>query len=278
MSYVESPVETFKKFTLTPGWQNASHEELAHDFFSISNETNLGWDQYVYEERNGRLFDPVRKRTVAGTANGDVVEEDTVRQLEEWFLTHDAGVAVWISPRSKIRFYPEEKLALHRIAYKMDGQKVLLCTSHQFKAHFKNPEEIRRFVFTEDDKEESVFEIIDWLKKVSEKKVETEAKNPDKRKAEAEFYAHQYISGASIDQIIYHMTQTGFLGQNPVGCGGSTLSTSSLSYTETLIRSIGNEDQYGSLEFSCPKCGATNIRPFGRLISNCKHCGGDVRC
>ncbi len=65
------------------------------------------------------------------------------------------------------------------------------------------------------------------------------------------------------------------------GCGGSNISTTtrSLSYkTSTITPGFDHEDRYGSLSFTCPKCGATNTRPFGQLISNCSHCGGDVRC
>ncbi|HCB23094.1 hypothetical protein A3H81_04340 [Candidatus Daviesbacteria bacterium RIFCSPLOWO2_02_FULL_38_18] len=41
---------------------------------------------------------------------------------------------------------------------------------------------------------------------------------------------------------------------------------------------FAGKDKYGSLEFECPKCGATNRRPRGQLIPNCQHCGKDVRC
>lgn len=64
------------------------------------------------------------------------------------------------------------------------------------------------------------------------------------------------------------------------GCGSSNLTTSSdsFSYTETVTPTPGFEDQYGPLSFTCPKCGATNTRSFGHLISICQHCGADVRC
>ncbi len=37
-------------------------------------------------------------------------------------------------------------------------------------------------------------------------------------------------------------------------------------------------DQYGSLEFPCGKCKATNRRPYGQLIPNCQHCGASTSC
>lgn len=50
---------------------------------------------------------------------------------------------------------------------------------------------------------------------------------------------------------------------------------------ESTIGSIlgfSGEDQYGSLEFECPKCNRTNRRPKGELIPNCQHCNADVIC
>lgn len=68
--------------------------------------------------------------------------------------------------------------------------------------------------------------------------------------------------------------------QSRAGCptGGSsvarTLGGSSLGAGVLTLES----DQYGSLEFECPKCNKTNRRPKGQLIPNCQHCGKDVRC
>jgi len=279
MSYVESPAETVRKFAQTSGWKNASEKVIANDLFSINNESNLFLNPSFYEERDGRLFDPVRERLVAGTGNGDEIEEGIIKQLEDWFLSRDSGIAVWISPRGNgIRPYPEEQITIYRIAYKINRQKVLLFTSHQFKADFRNPEQIRRFIFPEEDKEEAILKIFNWLKDISQKGVETGLHGVEERRKQAEYYAYQYKSGMSINEIIYHMTQTEFLGKNPIGCGGGTSTMSTFSYTETLTPSFGYKDQYGSLQFSCPKCGATNTRPLGRLIGNCQHCGGDVRC
>lgn len=279
MSYAESPVETVKKFAKTTEWQRASVEVITSDFFCISNKTNLEWDPYYYEEKEGKMFDPVRQKFVKDSAGNDQVEKSVNDQLEKWFLSHESGLAVWISPRGGNWQYPEEKIAIHRIAYKINGQKVLLCSSHQFNTRFKNPEEIRRFIFTEDDKEESVFEIIKMLQKISQKKVGIGARKDLKESwALAQNYAREYISGTPIETIIYHMTQTEFLGQNPIGCAGTSTLTSVLNPTETITLAFGYQDEYGSLQFACPKCGAINTRPFGHLISNCQLCGGDVRC
>lgn len=68
--------------------------------------------------------------------------------------------------------------------------------------------------------------------------------------------------------------------QSRAGCptGGSsvarTLGGVSLGSGTLTLES----DNYGSLEFYCPKCKAINRRPKGQMIPNCQYCGKDVRC
>jgi hypothetical protein len=38
------------------------------------------------------------------------------------------------------------------------------------------------------------------------------------------------------------------------------------------------EDQFGSLQFNCPKCKRTNMRTRGKLLPRCQHCKADVTC
>lgn len=58
--------------------------------------------------------------------------------------------------------------------------------------------------------------------------------------------------------------------------GGSGLDTFSGGGSEAEQKH-DDEDQYGSLTFSCPK-GHVNRRPCGKLIENCQRCGISVRC
>jgi hypothetical protein len=289
MSYAESPTETLIKFDTNPAWRTSPIKVLTADFLSINCESNLFLNPAYYEEKNGRLWDPVRETTVAGSAiKADETEENVIGQIEKWFLSHESGLAVHISPRKKTTpkhpGYPEEQITIYRISYKLTvdsgltRQKVLFYTSHQFKANFRNPEEIRKFIFTEDDYEESIFEIMNWLKNISQKPVQTEIHDLEKRRRQAEYYAYQYRSGVPIERIIYEMDQTKFLGKNPIGCGAPNIISRNLSFTITSTIKFGFEDQYGCLEFTCPKCGAINTRPVGRLLSNCQHCGASVRC
>lgn len=230
MSYVETPAQTLVKFDQNLKWRGESIKTLTHDFFSIGNETNLLWNPFYYEERDGKLFDPVREKNIEGTANGDIVEEGINKQLENWFLTHESGIGVWISPRGgQLRPYPEEQITIYRIAYKWSGRKILLLSSCNFKSEFKNPEELRRFIFTEDDKEESVLEIIGWLKQISKKEIK-ENLNPrdvEIRMSFAEHYAYQYKNGTPMYELVEQMKNDRFLGENPIGCGSLSATNSS---------------------------------------------------
>lgn len=85
--------------------------------------------------------------------------------------------------------------------------------------------------------------------------------------------------GAYIETL---MKYAGF-GMDPekFGCGSSNITAISSkipNYYENVSTVFDYKDQYGSLRFCCPKCGATNTRPIGELISNCQYCGGSVAC
>ncbi|MFZ5933197.1 MAG: hypothetical protein ACOYT7_03945 [Patescibacteria group bacterium] len=280
MSRVESPAETLIRFTQTPGWLDEPLEVLASDLLTPHHESNLEWDFRYYEERDGVLWDPVRKRPIVGTDGGDPAQKEVNRELQDWFLRHDSGIAVRISPRGSQWRYPEEQLAIHRIAYKWPtGQKVLLIAFHQFNANFVNPEQIRRFIFTEDDSEEAILEIINWLRGISQKRVETVVRGRKETQQQAVYYASLFKSGVPPEEVVREMAQTQFLGNNPIGCAASGQGAANIFGVSTEgIVFLGTEDQFGPLEFTCPKCGSINVRPPGHLISNCQHCGADVSC
>lgn len=271
MSYAETPPETLRKFAQNDKWSHSSADVIAADFFSINSETNLFLNPAYYEEHEGRLFDPVRKRNVAGTAGADIIEEGVISQIEKWFLSKDSGIAVWISPRGgNMRPYPEEQITIYRIAYTFEGQKILLFTSHQFKHKFKNPEEIRKFIFTEEDSEDSVLSILGWLKEVSDKPVQTNLQDVEKRKSLAKHYAYQYTNGVPIERIIYEMTISGFLGENPIGCGASRIALTNTT-TTPLWEYYSNMTDYAEASFPCPRCQGPIPSGFG--ITTCPHCG-----
>ena len=265
----EAPTQTFKKYDTNVGWRESPIEVLAADFFGINNESNLFLNPAMYEERDGRMFDPVRKRLVAGSANGNTVEEDVISQLEEWFISSESGLAVWISPRNP---YEEEQLTVYRIGYgfnpkTFETKKVLFLTSHQFKHEFKNPDEIRRFIFTEQDNEESVFEILNWLKNISEKSVQTSLEGVEERKEQARYYAELYKSGVSADDLSYQMTQTEFLGSNPFGCPPSSYFSTTTSFFGYSLSKEGWEWKPGMCRPNPDGCGQ-----YKQRVGPCQIC------
>lgn len=278
----EAPEKTVLKFLQSDTWKEASPETIAAGLVCSHNESHLKLNPWQYELKNGKLFDPIQKDFVAGTGWLDEKEEEVITQLENWFLEKDSGIAVCISPRRNKQNnhpgYPEEQLTIYRIAYEFnpktfETKKVLFLTSHQFEHKFKNPEEIRRFIFTEQDNENAIFNILDYLERISSKKVEKELKEDPHVLKLAAKYAYMHLSGISEYTIIEHMDKDKFLGSNPIGCPPAY---SFSNMTEVFI--YGGKDQYGSLEFKCPSCHKQNTRPFGQLIPNCQHCGSDVRC
>lgn len=62
------------------------------------------------------------------------------------------------------------------------------------------------------------------------------------------------------------------------GCAGGGNNVSSTQSIVERAFSLLMPDKYGSRTFECPSCHKTNVRPENELISNCQHCGGDVRC
>lgn len=70
--------------------------------------------------------------------------------------------------------------------------------------------------------------------------------------------------------------------QEDEGCL-ATLTAANIRMIETpfgprLVVSLTQKDKYGPLTFSCPYCDKTNEREYNQLLTNCKHCGENVRC
>ena len=67
------------------------------------------------------------------------------------------------------------------------------------------------------------------------------------------------------------------------GCAGGGSRSRGWNFGQRVINgseslNLAGEDEYGSLEFPCPKCNRVNIRPRGQLIKNCQHCKADTSC
>ncbi|MEK7550308.1 MAG: hypothetical protein AAB535_00780 [Patescibacteria group bacterium] len=273
MSRIETPVETLTRFTEISNWiDTSSLEALAGDLLVSHAESKLEWFTCFYQDRNGVLFEPERGPII--DADGGVSAQKNFNgELQDWFLTHDSGIAVGISPKGGRFQHPDNQIQIYRIAYELvDGkldkvQKVLLCAFHQFSCELKNPEQLRRFIFPENDREDAIFEIIDWLVKTSEKKVETTAHNLNEKRQQAVYYASLLKSGEDPRKVFYQMSQSKFLGQNPIGCASANV-TQGFSYFESLT-SIPNYDGGGWHTGMCRVC---HISTWVGSCDICKPC------
>jgi hypothetical protein len=283
MSYAESPQKTVVKFIKTPSWlEKISEESLVTHLTSVSQETRRRPDPGYFEVINRELVDPLTGMPILPQIKRNTplreVEYQIAVKLQKFAVQNDSGIALWISPRFPGE-YPCEKAAIHKIVYKLDGTKVLLNSYILFDANLENPEILRNILFTKPDSEEAILGILTWIQKVCKEKIETDTSNYPETKKQAKYFARKIRAGISPEIIVEEMRRTGFLGQNPISCPAAKVSFSNLlsSRSEIYIFS-GQEDIYGPLEFFCPSCGKVNKRPYGQLISNCQHCGANVRC
>lgn len=132
--------------------------------------------------------------------------------------------------------------------------------------------------------EETILEItVDYLQEIKSKKFNVSPDNVIYFKPAFELKCKDQ----EIPPVDKYAVAAAFL-QTRAGCaGGGKSSVSSLSGVSlgSAISggifsggSLVESDQYGSLEFQCPKCKSTNRRPIGQLIPSCQHCHADVRC
>ena len=272
MSYLESTVDTVKRFSKT--WNNTDSKSLLSEFISISKETNREPDIYHFVVENNALIDPNTRRPVLDFIE-EGVEKNVARNLQDWAIKNEEGLALWISPSWDGK-YPCPKIIIHRIAYTQSKEKVILNSVILFDADIKNPNYKRKTLYTLPDSEDNIFKILNWVKGISKEETnfETSSKTSFQK---AKYFVDQIRMGISHQQIIEDMKKSEFLGKNSISCAGG-VTFSKLIESNSSIYIFSGEDEYGSLEFSCPSCGSTNRRPSGQLISNCQHCGKDVRC
>ncbi len=273
---VETPVNTLKRFANDPTWINdSSLDALAGDLLVGQAESKLQWFACVYEDRNGVLFNSIMDGPIVGTEGGVNAQKEFNGELQDWFLMNETGLAIGISPKGGRFRHPDNQIQIYRIAYEIiDGnlsqtKKVLLCAFHQFDFDFNNPEEIRRFIFPQEDTEEGVIEIISWLKSVSKKKVEDSLVNNSENRSDAYYYASQLKNGVDPRQVFNQMEQNKFLGDNPIGCAGVNIS-GGFGYVDTLTQTQSYEG-VGKFVYNCGSCGVpiNAVIPAGYQCTSC---------
>jgi hypothetical protein len=269
---IEAPEDTLLKIARDPNWLSQPQEVITNDLKSSGNESRHEWDAFFYEEKGGRLFDPVRKRNVVGTDGGEEVQKNINKKLEDWFLTHDSGIAVRISPGGGPWHYPSEQIEIYRITYVFPSlEKKLFCSFRQFHARFKNPEQIRQFIFPEVDEEKSILEVINWVEKISQTKIETDVREAKLRSDQAYHYTIMLKSGVDPRLVFQNMTQTGFLGKNAIACGGSNiLTTSPFSHSEASTPAPAFTEVESWHAGVCRICGAQTLVGPCSICSSCE--------
>jgi hypothetical protein len=266
----EAPEKTLKRFSKT--WKNTDFNSLLAEFDSIAKETNREPHKYHFSLEGNKLIDPNTGRPILDfIAEG--VEKNIAKKLENWASETEEGMALWISPKSE-GLYPCPKVIMHKIAYNLDGTKVLLNTVILFDAEIENPKYKRKTLYTLPDTEDNVEHILKWIRKKSREELNLEASlKTDVKKSR--YFAEKVTKGISYDDIIDEMIQDGFLGSGSISC---PISFSSLVESNANITIEEEHDKYGSRQFACPSCKAINTRPHNELIPNCLFCGADVRC
>jgi hypothetical protein len=286
MTYIESPIKTIEKFI--PSWRHTQTDRLSQEIISAFNETHRKPDEYKFKFKEGRLVDFPTETEINIDTSTYLGEKDAelLSALTYWVSENPSGTALWISP-SYDSAYPCNKITMYQIEETPLGEKstfnitVLFDTSKENTleiaaklnpafAEVYDPEVLRNKLIVVDEK----FGLGNLLELIGVEAVGS-GTVPSRE------VIHQFIdlihSGVSSRFIAQEMQEKGLIGEFSVSCGGSS-SISPLEGNSLTLDFTGLEDKYGSLSFTCPKCGSTNIRPFGQLISNCQHCGGDVRC
>jgi hypothetical protein len=264
MSYIEAPEKTVLRFSEMWAEQMASGR-LISNLVSLNKETNREADTYHFLVENDRLVDPETGKAVMDFITPGV-ERDVAGQLQKWAGTNDEGLAFWISP-PLADVYPCAKTILHRIAYTMEGKKVVLNSTILFDAEFDNPEALRQTLFTQTDTEENITKILDWIGEKSAKNIHA-VKNEAEVRQKAAYFAEMFQRGIPRQYVIDEMRRTGFLGQNSISCAGSGTSTfSNLLDSKSLINIYSNVEGWHS--GTCRVCGAAGwVGP----CSICKPC------
>lgn len=286
MSYTESPTQTFSRFIST--WKDTPSDRLSDEIISAFNETHRKPDEYKFRLDNERLVDyktgteiNIDTSTYLGKKDQELLES-----LNYWVNENTDGVAIWISP-SYSSAYPSNKITMYTLKEE-GGQKITVNVSvlfgtpqeHTLKiaskinsvfSEKKDPEILRNKLFVMDRD----FTLSSLLQLIGEKQYFPETPSQET----INYFVNEIHSGRDPREIAVEMERKGIVGEYSVSCGGGLRMSSSLDGGSlTLDFRTGLEDEYGSLEFTCPHCGAVNTRPFGQLLSSCQRCGGNVKC
>jgi len=270
MSNIEAPELTVARFIQTPAWESEIDEKsLMAQLVSVSKETNREPDPCHFEIKKGILIDPITQKPILPEIRRDTplheVEYQVAVQLQNWAATNESGIAIWISPHNDS--YPCEKISIHRIAYTFDKKKVIQNSYILFDANLKSPEELRRFIFTEEDTPTAIPEVLTWIEQTSKNTINTSVSNQEETKKMAVYFAQRIRSGIPASIVAEEMKRTGFLGQNAISCPGGGSTFSSLLESRSSILIMGSTE--GWHNGTCRICKASTWVGPCSICSTC---------
>ncbi len=254
--------------TFVRSWrQNPSRIEP--EVISLSNETNRRPDRYFLElSDTEQLVDPETKRPVKIDTQSYLGEKEfeIFGKLQNAAQALDEGNFVWISPEYPGR-YPCTKIIFHQIAYKLNGEKALLCSAILCNLNSAALLEIADNL--DDQKHKDIEELRSKLFLTDENKLASLWKKLSKfqnlklsfpSKPEIEYFAGKIRSGDNPFAVVQEMARTGIIGQHSISCAaGQTGTFSELIVNRTITPESGN---------ICHKCGTT----VGVACGWCKEC------
>jgi hypothetical protein len=226
-------------------------------------------DYYPYLIRNGKIYSPVTEKPVEESITRrnliEIIEADAFDKIQNWAVYSLEGSCVWVSPParsdlsakaviSEIEHDPVEgkKLSNRNICFDWDEDLFLHFAEYCRRDDIQTGEDLRgKPIFLLPRDKYKLFELLRGLEPRQIKQVETGEDIKIKEELKA------------------HIAQGGTVS---TGSYAPSCPTSAFEVFSGLV------DKYGSREFRCPHCDKINTRPPGQLISNCQHCGGDVRC
>lgn len=305
------PVEVLQRPEITTfinTWKGKPQDQVAEELASYSLETQRIPDPYHFlVSDSGELLSPTAqckvKDVVQRTHPLGELEYQALCAIEQWAKASNGGAIAWVSPPYP-GIYPTSKIIVSEIEMQ-DGTKKLfnralildldeedclklaqdLSNFSQNRPFLSCLNKVRATPIILNTQAMSWTYILQEL--IDDPVLWQQVRESKDKKAKKEALVqariiYQSLTDKSLPQEdarrrIFEMLGVGS-GSCPVLLKDTAFQVFSQSSLALGVSGSLESDQYGSLEFECPKCNRTNRRPKGQLIPNCQHCHTDVTC
>ncbi len=290
-------------------WGVKGREQVAEELASYSLETRRIPDPYYFlVTENGELLSPTAhckvRDVVLRTHQVGELEFQALSVIEQWAKNNNEGAIAWVSPPYP-GIYPTSKIIISEIQHEGETKKLFnraLILDFDEQECLKFAQDLSNFsqdrpLLSHLDQVRSTPLILNthgksWMYILQELIVDPDlwqmvrAGEDIKAKEEALVQArviHHSIFNKSMPSEDARRAVIGMLGDKSSSCPWLAKAGTAFQVFAGSSLLIGGSrslesDQYGSLEFDCPKCKRTNRRSKDTLIPNCQHCGTNVRC